>query len=209
MSDNQRNSSNIVVNNQRNASNKVIDNQRKSGVNNINFSELVESHRNHLYGMLYNMVRNHQDTEDLLQETWLKAHKAIGNFRGDSSVGTWLHKIAYNTGLNHIRRYGDRYNISIDDSDNGLDHDIDYIERTTGDGVDKQCMGMELRDKLNDSISKLPVKHQLVVKYFDIDGYSHKEIGNKLGVNENTVRSRLFYAHKKLQVMMEDYKEVI
>lgn len=188
----------------------VSDAQRNLSVSDAqrNFESSIDSTRQKLYGMVYGMVRNHDDTQDLLQDILTKAYKSIGSFRGESNFSTWIHTIAYNTTLNHIRKSRNVYKLSIDDIDSGLDTDSVFLDKTTAEGVDKECMRRELSKTIYDAISKLPVNHQDVVTLFDIEGWSHREISVKLGVNECTVRSRLFYAHKKLQELLVEYKEV-
>lgn len=174
-----------------------------------NFEQLVDTSRQKLYGMIFSMVRSHDDTQDLLQDILTKAYKSIGSFRGESNFSTWIHTIAYNTTLNHIRKNRNVYKLSIDDVDSGLDTDVAFLEKTTAEGVDKKYMRKELAQAISDAMDKLPLKHRQVVQWFDIDGWSHREISEELGVNECTVRSRLFYAHKKLQELLVEYKEVL
>lgn len=198
-------------NQNQNGSGSVSDAQRNSSVSDAqrNFVELIESNRQRLYGMIYNMVRNHQDTEDLLQDTYSKASKGLSTFKGDASFNTWINTIAYNTAINFIRKRKNIYKVSIDDADNGLEHDSVFLDETTAIGVDKQYIRNETIASVREAIDKLPMTHQSIVKWFDLEGWSHKQIAQALGINENTVRSRLFYAHKKLQVLLAEYKEVI
>jgi RNA polymerase sigma factor (sigma-70 family) len=200
VSNNQRNSKKVVSNNQRNLN--VSDAQR-------NFEQFIQSNRNKLYGMVYNMVHNHQDTEDLLQDSLAKAHKALSSYDGRASLSTWIHTITYNTTINHIRGKRNKWTVSINDEDSGLKHNHVFLEKTIGVGVDKEYMGKELMEEIYKAIDTLPLSQQVVVKWFDIEGYSHKRIAQMLGINENTVRSRLFYAHKRLQVLLAEYKELI
>jgi RNA polymerase sigma-70 factor (ECF subfamily) len=174
-----------------------------------NFESMIDSTRQKLYGMVYNMVRNHNDTQDLLQDILTKAYKSIGSFRGESNFSTWIHTIAYNTTLNHIRKNRNVYKLSIDDVDSGLDVDSVFLDKTTAEGVDKEYMRKELGQAISDAMDKIPLNHRQVVQWFDIEGWSHREIAQEIGVNECTVRSRLFYAHKKLQELLIDYKEVL
>lgn len=187
----------------------VSDTQHNLNDTQRNFELLIDSTRQKLYGMVYGMVRNHDDTQDLLQDILTKAYKSIGSFRGESNFSTWIHTIAYNTTLNHIRKSRNVYKLSIDDTDSGLDTDSVFLDKTTADGVDKQYMRKEMANDISNAISQLSKNHRDVVTLFDIEGWSHREISEKLGVNECTVRSRLFYAHKKLQELLSQYKEVI
>ena len=171
--------------------------------------QLVEFSQPKLYGMIFNMVHNHEDTEDLVQESYRKAFRAIDGFNGDSSFNTWIHRIAYNCTINYIRKKKKTYNLSIDDTNSGVTHDTDFIEQTTTSGADRSLLIAELGAAIKEAMSKLSTSHRQVVQLFDIDGLSHRDIASQLGVKECTVRTRLFYAHRQLQSMLTEYKELI
>src|SRR6202023_3557545 len=77
------------------------------------FDELVVKYTPRLYGLVYNMTSNHEDTNDLLQDVFSKAYKAIRGFRGKSSFYTWIHSIAVNMTLNFLKKRGRRYQMSL------------------------------------------------------------------------------------------------
>ena len=79
------------------------------------FDDLVVKYSPRLYGLIYNMTSNHEDTDDMLQDVFAKAYKAIKGFRGKSSFYTWIHTIAVNMTLNFLKKRGRRYHLSLDD----------------------------------------------------------------------------------------------
>src|SRR5436190_1335770 len=81
------------------------------------FDQLVVKYTPRLYGLVYNMTSNHEDTNDLLQDIFSKAYKAIRGFRGKSSFYTWIHSIAVNMTLNFLKKRGRRIQLSLDDVD--------------------------------------------------------------------------------------------
>ena len=81
-----------------------------------------------LYGLVYNMTSNHEDTNDLLQDIFAKAYKAIRGFRGKSSFYTWIHSIAVNMTLNFLKKRGRRYHLSLDDVDASIQNDKEFME---------------------------------------------------------------------------------
>jgi len=81
------------------------------------FDQLVVKYTPRLYGLVYNMTSNHEDTNDLLQDIFSKAYKAIRGFRGKSSFYTWIHSIAVNMTLNFLKKRGRRFHLSLDDVD--------------------------------------------------------------------------------------------
>src|SRR5207247_3070615 len=92
------------------------------------FDELVVKYTPRLYGLVYNMTSNHEDTNDLLQDIFAKAYKAIRGFRGKSSFYTWVHSIAVNMTLNFLKKRGRRFQLSLDDLDASIRTEREYIE---------------------------------------------------------------------------------
>ncbi len=173
------------------------------------FDELVVKYHQRLYGLVYNMTSNHEDTNDLLQDIFAKAHKSIKKFRGKSSFYTWLYSIATNMTINFLKKAKRRRAMSLDDVDSGIQHDKDFVELTTEstNSPFRNANLTELQEKLNEAMMKLSENHRAVVTMFDIQGLPHAEISKILGVSEGTVRSRLFYAHRQLQAYLSEFWE--
>ena len=171
----------------------------------VAFDALVVKHSPRLYALVYNMTSNHDDTDDLLQDVWAKAYRSIGGFRGKSQFYTWLHSVAANTTLNFLKRRGRRWMMSLDDVDNGISQDKEFVElQATSTPVRETDLG-EMQQKINEAMMKLTPDHRAVVTMFDIQGLPHADIAKILGVGEGTVRSRLFYAHKQLQAWLSEF----
>ena len=169
------------------------------------FDELVVRFSPRLYGLIYNMTSSHEDTNDLLQEVFAKAYRSIRGFQGKSSFYTWMHTIAVNMTINFLKKRNRRKTMSLDDVDNGILNDPDFIAATSnGDPSHSANLG-ELQKKLNESMLKLSHEHRAVVTMFDIQGMPHAEIAKILKISEGTVRSRLFYAHKQLQNHLQEF----
>lgn len=169
------------------------------------FDELVVRFNPRLYGLVYNMTSNHEDTNDLLQEIFAKAYRSIKGFKGKSSFHTWIHTIAVNMTINFLKKRNRRRAMSLDDIDNGIQNDPDFIEATKGRDPSHNVNLGELQKKLNESLMKLSHDHRTVVTMFDIQGMPHAEIAKILNVSEGTVRSRLFYAHRQLQNYLQEF----
>jgi RNA polymerase sigma factor (sigma-70 family) len=170
------------------------------------FDQLVRKYTPKIYGLVYNMTSNREDTADLLQEIFAKAYRSIGRFMGKSSFYTWLYSISVNMTLNHIKKRGRYTKISMDDVDSGIQNDPDFIKLTTGNSNPLRDVNLhELQKRLNDAMQRLSHDHRTVVTLYDIQGMQHAEISRILGVSEGTVRSRLFYAHRQLQNYLEEF----
>jgi RNA polymerase sigma factor (sigma-70 family) len=171
------------------------------------FDDLVVKYSPRVYGLIYNMTSNHEDTNDLMQDVFAKAYRSIAGFRGKSSFYTWIHSISVNMTINFIKKRNRRRTMSLDDIDSGVQHDKEFIEVTASvtNSPSREANLRELQQRLNEAMQKLSVDHRTVVTMFDIQGMPHAEIAKILGISEGTVRSRLFYAHRQLQNFLEDF----
>ena len=171
------------------------------------FDQLVVKYTPRLYGLVYNMTSNHEDTNDLLQDVFAKAYKAIRGFRGKSSFYTWIHSIAVNMTLNFLKKRGRRYHLSLDDVDASIQNDKEFLELTATSSPVREADLSELQRRLNEAMMKLSEEHRAVVTMFHIQGMPHAEISKILRVSEGTVRSRLFYANRQLQNYLDEFRK--
>jgi RNA polymerase sigma factor (sigma-70 family) len=171
------------------------------------FDQLVVKYTPRLYGLVYNMTSNHEDTNDLLQDVFAKAYKAIRGFRGKSSFYTWIHSIAVNMTLNFLKKRGRRYHLSLDDVDASVQNDKEFLELTATSSPVREADLSELQKRLNEAMMKLSEEHRAVVTMFHIQGMPHAEISKILRVSEGTVRSRLFYANRQLQNYLDEFRK--
>jgi RNA polymerase sigma-70 factor (ECF subfamily) len=170
------------------------------------FDELVIRYTPRLYGLVYNMTSNHEDTNDLLQDIFAKAYRSICSFRGKSSFTTWMHSISVNMTINFLKKRKRRQHPSLNDPDSSIENDPDFIAATSQGDPLSEISIHELQKKLNAAMMKLSHDHRVVVTMFDIQGIPHAAIAKILGISEGTVRSRLFYAHRQLQNTLHEFK---
>ena len=171
------------------------------------FDQLVIKYSPRLYGLVYNMTSNHEDTNDLLQDVFAKAYKAIRGFRGKSTFYTWVHSIAVNMTLNFLKKRGRRFHLSLDDVDSSVQNDKEFLEVTATSSPVREADLSELQKRLNEAMMKLSDEHRAVVTMFHIQGMPHAEISKILRVSEGTVRSRLFYANRQLQNYLDEFRK--
>src|SRR5438477_4343145 len=137
------------------------------------FDELVVKYTPRLYGLVYNMTSNHEDTNDLLQDVFAKAYKVIRGFRGKSSFYTWIHSIAVNMTLNFLKKRSRRYQLSLDDVDASIQNDKEFLEATASSSPVREADLSELQKRLNEAMMKLSDEHRAVVTMFHIQGMPH------------------------------------
>jgi len=173
------------------------------------FDELVTRYRTRVFGMIYNMVHNEQDAWDLAQDSFLKAWKSIGRFRGQSSFYTWIYRIVMNVTIDWLRKK------KIKGGDAEFDdaiqlREIDPASKTvpkTG-ALPHQAMEQgEIRARIEKAIGQLSPEHRAVILMKEMDDMQYHEIAEALGCSIGTVMSRLFYARKKLQNLLRDVYE--
>ncbi len=170
------------------------------------FDELVLKHNKRLYGLVYHMTQNREDTYDLLQDVFAKAYRSIKGFKGKSSFYTWIYTIGVNMTINHLKKKKRKFALSIDNEELGIINDPSLVDNTSYSNPRREVDLKILQRKLNETLMELSEQHRVVVVMFDIQGMPHAEISRILGVSEGTVRSRLFYAHKNLQSKLESFK---
>lgn len=169
------------------------------------FDDLIRKYHTRLYGLIYHMTSNHEDTNDLLQEVFSKAYRSIHTFRGNSSFYTWIYRIGVNMTLNFLKKKRRVYHSSLDDEDHPLENDPEYIAATSGKDPRHLLSNQELQKTLNSAMEQLSSHHRAVVTLFDIQGIPQSEIAAILKITEGTVRSRLFYAHRQLQTYLKEF----
>jgi RNA polymerase sigma-70 factor (ECF subfamily) len=168
------------------------------------FDALVVKYAPKLYGLVYNMTAHKEDTHDLLQEIFAKAYHSLRRFSGRSSFYTWLYSIAVNKTLNFLKHRKRRGAVSLNDVDSGIENDPALVDAAPLANPERQSRIAELQKRLNKAMLGLSESHRTVVALFDIQGLSHAEIAKILKVSEGTVRSRLHYAHLRLQAELQD-----
>ena len=154
------------------------------------FSEVIRRYSEPLYWQIRRMVQSHDDANDLLQNTFLKAWQSIENFRGDARLSTWLYKIAINESITFLAQERRRQNISLDDQGAAL---VAVIEADTN--IDGDRLAVNLRK----AIASLPEKQRLVfnMKYFD--DMKYEDMSQILGTSVGALKASYHLAVKKIE----------
>jgi len=169
------------------------------------YDELVKRYQERIYATIYHMTSNHEDANDIAQDSFIKAYQALKSFRGGSSFYTWLYRIAVNKTINFLKQRKHKLHFSLNDLDFHAENDPDLVALTS-DKTPLRDVGLtELQKKLNEALLKLSEPHRMVVVLHDVQGVSHEEIAEIMDCNIGTVRSRLFYARQQLQGYLAEY----
>lgn len=154
------------------------------------FGEVIKLYGTRLYWQIRRMVQTHEDADDILQNTFLKAWSNIENFRGDAKLKTWLYKIAINESLTFLEKERKRCNISLEDESSMI---INLI------AADKYVDGDELALELRKVIATLPEKQRLVfnMKYFN--DMKYEQMSEILGTSVGGLKASYHLAVKKIE----------
>src|SRR5271166_6280122 len=170
------------------------------------FEELVFRHRDPIYARAFSMTRNEQDAVDLSQEAWIKGWQRLEQFQGDSSFATWMTRIVINLCLDHLRRQKRHRADSIeamDDESGGVERHMPVVTINPAAGLERG----ELRKKIDDALSQLSAEHRTVVILHEFEEMEYKEIAKTVGCSIGTVMSRLFYARRKMAVLLANLRK--
>ena len=159
------------------------------------FTKIIDHYSKPLYWQIRRMVIDHDATNDLLQETFLKAWTNIDCFRGDAKLSTWLYRIAINETLTYIAKEKSRNNISVSD-DSFL---VENIE------ADKYFDGDELKVKLQKAVNSLPEKQRLVFNMRYFDEMRYEDMSEILGTSVGALKASYHHALKKVEQFFSDF----
>lgn len=158
------------------------------------FEQIVKYYSEKLYWQIRKMVLSHDDANDLLQNTFIKAWMSIELFRGDAKLSTWLYKIAFNECITFLNKQRAQNHVSIDDSDAFL------IQKLEGD---EYFDGDEAQLKLQKAILALPEKQRIVFNLRYYDEMPYDEMSEILGTSVGGLKASYHHAAKKVEEFLE------
>ncbi len=162
------------------------------------FGILMGRYENSLYGLIFKMVRNHEETQDLVQEAFIKSYKALESFNKQYSFSTWLFKIASNNCIDHLRKRRLKttsIDVPIQTEDGSLSQDLPDDSFSP----EKDSLRNELFLSVNSIIDELPEKYKVVINLRHKEDQSYEEIAVALDIPIGTVKARIFRAREILK----------
>lgn len=162
------------------------------------FGMLVEKYQRKLGRLLSRLIRDQAEVEDVVQESFIKAYRALPNFRGDSAFYTWLYRIGINTAKNYLVSMGRRPQISNDIEIEDAENFEDANELRTMETPETELMTKEIAQTVNDTVASLPEELRTAITLREIEGLSYEEIATLMNCPIGTVRSRIFRARETI-----------
>lgn len=170
--------------------------QRAQRGEKLAFELLVSKYQRKLARLVARLVRDPSEVEDVTQEAFIKAYRALPNFRGDAAFYTWLYRIGVNTAKNYLMNQGRRVSASVDVEDaehyegNDLVADVNTPEA--------ELLSREIAETVNASMEALPEELRTAIRLREIEGLSYEDIASLMGCPIGTVRSRIFRAREAI-----------
>ena len=158
------------------------------------FDQLVTRYWDRIYAMTNQLLRNKQDAEEVTQDAFIRAHRGLVNFRGDSAFSTWLHRLTVNQVLMYFRRRSVKNEKVSDDGE--------IPEQTVVGSSNPNRMQVVDRIALRNAIALLPKGYKSVFVLHDVEGYEHEEVARRLGISIGTSKSQLHKARLKLRGLL-------
>ena len=185
--------------------------QRSQGGDLEAFNLIVERYQSHVFNLAARILGNRASAEDVVQEAFISAHKAIGRFRG-GSLRAWLLRIVSNASLDHIRTLRRRREESLDQAV----LDVGFQPPSSGEGPEQQAVRKELGAEIQRAIISLPPDQRAVLVLVDVQGLSYEEAAQSVGVSVGTVKSRLSrgrlrardYLRERRELLPEEYRQL-
>ena len=156
------------------------------------FEQLYQQHASRLYNLAYRMAGTANDADDLLQDIFLLAYRKLGSFRGDSSLGTWLYRLAMNHCLDVLRSRQTRMGQQTD----SLDEEAAPVPAAA------TPVGAVSRIDLERAIGQLPSACRAAFLLHDVEGFGHQEVGTILGISEGTSKSQVHKARLRIRAYL-------
>ena len=155
------------------------------------FQELVDRYKTLVFALIARTVQDRSRAEDLSQEVFLRIHRGLPYFRGEARLSTWIYRIVANVCAQPPAAAA----VSLDDARTG--------ERVVPPAADRQFGDLELRDRLEKAISRLPANYRLLIAAHYLDGVQYDDLAEALDLPLGTVKTQLFRAKQQLRRLLE------
>jgi len=164
------------------------------------FEQLVVRHQDLVFSLAFKLTGNKEMANDVAQEAFIRAWKAIDKFRGDSTFGTWIYRITVNSAWT-LRKKAKKHNtLNIDET---------YEPVIIDEKRDPELVAInsDLSSTLINALDKIPLDQRIIVELKNIEGRSHKEIADILGISVTAAKVRLHRAHQRLRDILEEVEK--
>ncbi|MGB0893654.1 MAG: RNA polymerase sigma factor RpoE [Parashewanella sp.] len=170
------------------------------------YNLLVQKYQSKVANLISRYVRNQADVLDVAQETFIKAYRALANFRGESAFYTWLYRIAVNTAKNHLVSQGRKTPVNDVDADEAEFYEgSDALKEFAS--PEKLMLSGEIKQAIFDTLETLPEELKMAITLRELEGMSYEDIASVMECPVGTVRSRIFRAREAVDKVLKPLLE--
>jgi RNA polymerase sigma-70 factor (ECF subfamily) len=171
------------------------------------FRALVVRHQRKVYAVALGIVKDPDLAWDVAQESFVRVHQHLADFKGESAFSTWALRITTHLAIDVLRKERSSARDALDDvRESDLEDAGEGILATAlGTNPQHSALRRELLGKITEALAQIPEKHRTILVLREVEGLSYEELAEHLGIHKGTVMSRLFHARKKMQALLADY----
>ena len=170
------------------------------------FEQIVQQHTGNIIGLAWRLVGNREEAEDLAQEAFLRLHRSLPEFRGESRISTWLYRTTTRLAIDHLRRERLKRKLFFFRKDDDMPDPADLAKDTRND-PGRELLAQEAMQSLRKSLGKLSSRQQVIFTLRHYEGLSLKEIAEHLDLEIGTVKAHLHRAVTQMRRDLADYRE--
>jgi RNA polymerase sigma-70 factor (ECF subfamily) len=169
------------------------------------FRSLFERYHRRVYALALGVLRHPDDALDVVQDAFVKAHKYLDKFEGNSSFYTWLYRIVMNLAIDHLRKHRRVKPVEFDEARLEDAHAEDsLLPRILGGNPGRALLDKEIRRRVDAALDELSENHRAVLVMRELEGLSYEEMAQAMGCSKGTIMSRLFHARRNMQKRLID-----
>jgi RNA polymerase sigma-70 factor (ECF subfamily) len=172
------------------------------------FKTLFERYHRRAYALAFGVLRHQDDALDVVQDAFIKAHKYLDKFEGNSSFYTWLYRIVMNLAIDHLRKHRRAKPVELDEQHlEGALGDDALLPKFLGGNPGRALLDKEIRARIDQALGELSENHRAVLVMRELEGMSYEEMAQAMNCSKGTIMSRLFHARKNMQKQLVDLME--
>ena len=168
------------------------------------FRTLFERYHRRAYALAFGVVRHQDDAMDVVQDAFIKAHKYLDKFEGNSSFYTWLYRIVMNLSIDHIRKHRRVKPVELDEAKLEDGGDDSLLPSILGGNPGRALQDKEIRGRIDAALGQLSENHRAVLVMRELEGLSYEEMAKAMDCSKGTIMSRLFHARRNMQKRLID-----
>jgi RNA polymerase sigma-70 factor (ECF subfamily) len=168
------------------------------------FKTLFERYHRRAYALAFGVLRHSDDAMDVVQDAFIKAHKYLDKFEGNSGFYTWLYRIVMNLAIDHLRKHRRVKPVELDEARLEADADDALLPRIISGNPGRALMDKEIRKRIDAALDELSENHRAVLVMRELEGLSYEEMAQAMSCSKGTIMSRLFHARRNMQRQLVD-----